>query len=135
MVKVTGLQLSEDKDRYYVLDNYSDAKDGIVGEVIMQYYQGYIALSHIDIYKEFRGLGYGKQIIKFLFSRTHPEGIVGESLKTSTKFWQNCINTFGGYSTKEGRMFGNTAFAFVIGTDKELDPALLQKLLQLCAKY
>ena len=121
---------SQDKDRYYVED------DGqVVGEVIMQIDKPYIALSHIDIYKEFRGSGYGKKIVKLILDMSGIKGIVGESLKTSTKFWNNCIQTFGGYTTKEGRLFGNTAFAFVVGTDEKIDPETFHKLLTMCAKY
>ena len=121
---------SEDADRYYVEIDGHD-----VGEVIMQISRPYIALSHIDIYKEFRGLGYGKKIVKEILDRFRVRAIVGESLKTSSKFWNNCVETFGGYTTKEGRLFGNTVFAFVVGDDQRVDPDTLKELLTMCAKY
>jgi len=121
---------TEDKDRYYVTIG-----DKVSGEVFMQQYGNYVALSHIDIYKEYRGYGYGKLIVGAILDMPRVDAIVGESLKTSTKFWNSCISTYGGYTTKQGRLFANTAFAFVVGTDEELDTDLFNKLLQMSAEH
>lgn len=122
------IQEDASSDAYYIQDENSE----IVGEVIMQIDNGYVALSHIDIYRSGRGHGYGMQVVEYLLDTFGP--VVGESLRTSAGFWRKCISTFGGFETKEERRFGNTAFAFYVGQDP-IDRSTFSHMLQLCAEY
>ncbi len=116
---------TEDENRFLIFVNNEN-----VGEVVIQVYKNFLLLHHIDIYKEYRHKGYGKIVVKMLFKSYI---IIGESLRKSARFWNNCIEEFGGCKIKKTN-FGNTVFTFIIGKNK-IDEKTLNRLLQKTAEY
>ena len=115
----------EDENRFLIFVNNEN-----VGEVVMQVYKNFLLLHHIDIYKEYRYKGYGKIVVKMLLKSYI---IMGESLRKSARFWNSCIEEFGGYKIKKTN-FGNTVFTFIIGKNK-INEKILNRLLQKTAEY
>ena len=72
-----------------------------------------IYLLYVEVYKEYRKLGYADKIIEILLSYKNVDCIIGESLTTSRGFWNKMIHKYNG-SRRNFTYYDNTSSSFVI---------------------
>lgn len=76
-----------------------------------------IVIEYLNIFDEYKKMGYGNKVVEILLSKNSIECIIGETLGTSRGFWHKMIKKYNG-SRRNITYNDNTTSSFVIPKNK-----------------
>ena len=109
--EIHGVPFYEDK-KYNIYDG--NKKIGTIS-YIKKYRK--IIIEYLNIFDEYKKMGYGSKVVETLLSKNSIECIIGETLGTSRGFWHKMIKKYNG-SRRNITYNDNTTSSFVIPKNK-----------------